>query len=99
MQGAISHCQPTQLYRAQNRPYEYYQTLGQRVHLISNITLADTYEYAISINNTTTCEVTSETFEIIEANNQQLDVDLDVIDLVVEMMKVVSLQLVMRCYR
>ena len=64
----------------QNRPYEYYQTLETNGPIIiRNITLADTYEYAISINNTTTCEVASGTFEIEEVNSQQLDVDLDII--------------------
>ena len=39
--------------------------------------MADTYEYAISINNTTTCEIASGIFEVIEVNSQQLDVDLE----------------------
>ena len=79
--GDLSTTNQGQLYiRAQNRPYEYYETLESNGPiLINNITLADTYEYVISINNTTTCEIASGTFDIIEVNNQQLDVDLDVI--------------------
>ena len=79
--GAILPSNQAQLYiRAQNRPYEYYQTLDTNTpDPIRNITQADTYEYVISINNTTTCEVAAGTFEILEVNNQQLNVDLDVI--------------------
>ena len=78
--GDLSSANPAQLYiKALSRPYEYYQTLtGNGPITITNITQADTYQFTISINNTTTCEIANDTFTIEEKNNEQLILDLDV---------------------
>ena len=61
------------------RPYEYYQTLtGNGPITVTNISQADTYQYIISINNTTTCEIANGTFTVEEKNNEQLILDLEV---------------------
>ena len=76
----MSSSNPAQLYiKANGRPYEYYQTLtGNGPITVTNISQADTYQYTISINNTTTCEIASGNFVIEEKNNEQLVLDLEV---------------------
>ena len=78
--GDLSSTNPAQLYiKANGRPYEYYQTLsGNGPITVTNITQADTYQYIISVNNTTTCEIANGTFTIEEKNNEQLVLDLEV---------------------
>ena len=78
--GDLSSTNPAQLYiKANGRPYEYYQTLtGNGPIIVTNITQADTYQYVISVNNTTTCEIANGTFTIEEKNNEQLLLDLEV---------------------
>ena len=79
--GDLSSTNPAQLYiKANSRPYEYYQTLTSNgPFTVTNITQADTYQYIISVNNTTTCEIANGTFTVEEKNNEQLILDLEVI--------------------
>ena len=79
--GDLSSGNPAQLYiKANGRPYEYYETLNTNGPItVTNITQADTYQYIISVNNTTTCEIANGTFTIEEKNNEQLVLDIEVI--------------------
>ena len=88
--GDLSSTNPAQLYiKANSRPYEYYQTLTSNgPFTVTNITQADTYQYIISVNNTTTCEIANGTFTVEEKNNEQLILDLEVIQPDVETVKV-----------
>ena len=78
--GRFTINNPAQLYiRARNRPFESYLTITNNNSVTINVEYADTYDYVLSINSSNTCEVVSGFIEVEEANNAQLNVNIDVI--------------------